>query len=274
MSTMIDQRFSRKKFVFLCLAFALLLCMYTCYALLLPEASGILVFQSNGTTIDASHADQGYIMVRQDPTNKPLKLRLSYGKNTLTYDLNSEGEFEVFPLQMGSGKYSVQIFAQAKGKKFSNVSSTKFDATLESDLTPYLYPNQYVNYNAESPVVQKADELCAGLTTEREKVDAIINFVTTTMVYDYQKAATVTTGYLPCPDNTLFEKTGICFDFSSMIAAMLRSQGIPTQLTIGYADRTYHAWNTIYVDGQWTIIDATATICNTFVSRYTVERFY
>lgn len=274
MSTLTDHGNIKKMLVLCCAAFMLLLAIYGCYALHMPEASGTVVYQSNGTTIDASHADQGYIMVRQDPTSKPLKMRVSFGKYTLTYDLNSEGEFEVFPLQLGSGSYKVQVFAQAKGKKFSNVSSTKFDATLESDLTPYLYPNQYVNFTAESPLILKADELCAGLSTDAEKVDAIIGFVTGNMSYDYEKAATVTTGYLPCPDNTLNEKTGICFDISSLIAAMLRSQGIPVQLTIGYADKTYHAWNMVYLDGEWVIFDATAIICNTHVSRYTIERYY
>lgn len=274
MSTLTDHGYTKKCLALCCAFFMLLLTLYSGLALLLPEAAGTVVFQSNGTTIDASHADQGYIMVRQDPTNKPLKMRVSFGKFTLTYDLNSEGEFEVFPLQMGSGSYKVQIFAQAKGKKYSNVSSTKFEATLENDLTPYMYPNQYVNFTEESPLILKAEELCAGCTTDQEKVDAIIGYVTGNMVYDYDKAATVTTGYLPCPDNTLVENTGICFDFSSLIAAMLRSQGIPVQLTIGYADKTYHAWNMIYLDDQWIIYDATAIICGTQVSRYTIERYY
>lgn len=274
MSAMIDQRLMKKWVLFVCLVFILFLSFYTCYALLLPEASGVTVYQSNGTTIDASHVDQGYIMVRQDPTGKALKMRLSYGKSTLTYDLNSEGEYEVFPLQLGNGSYSVQIFAQAKGNKFSSVSSTKFEATLESELNPYLYPNQYVNFTEDSPLIQKAEELCRGLETDQEKVDAVIHFITENMEYDYKKASTVSSGYLPCPDETLEVKIGICFDLSSLIAAMLRSQGIPVQLTIGYADRTYHAWNTVYLNDEWIVVDATAIICNTKVSRYTVERYY
>ena len=122
MSTLTDHGYSRKYLALCCAFFMLLFAVCSCYALLLPEATGTVVYQSNGTTIDASHADQGYIMVRQDPTNKPLKMRVSFGKYTLTYDLNSEGEYEVFPLQLGSGSYKVQIFAQAGGKKYSSYS--------------------------------------------------------------------------------------------------------------------------------------------------------
>lgn len=36
------------------------------------------------------------------------------------------------------------------------------------------------------------------------------------------------TGYVPNPDKTLTSKKGICFDYASLGAAMLRSVGIPT----------------------------------------------
>lgn len=88
--------------------------------------------------------------------------------------------------------------------------------------------------------------------------------------YDYQLAATVKSGYLPNVDKVLESKKGICFDYAALMTAMLRSQGIPCKLVIGYADTAYHAWinvyiegtgwisNAIYFDGQnWTLLDPT-----------------
>ncbi|MGI6627015.1 MAG: transglutaminase-like domain-containing protein [Bacillota bacterium] len=44
---------------------------------------------------------------------------------------------------------------------------------------------------------------------------------------------------------------GICFDYSSLLASMLRSLDVPTKLVTGYVapDYLYHAWNEVYIEG-------------------------
>ena len=66
------------------------------------------------------------------------------------------------------------------------------------------------------------------------------------------------------------KKSGICFDYAALMTAMLRTQGIPTKLVVGYAGSVYHAWistyteetgwvnNIIYFDGNnWKLMDPT-----------------
>ena len=68
----------------------------------------------------------------------------------------------------------------------------------------------------------------------------------------------------------LAEKKGICFDYASLMAAMLRSQGVPVKLVVGYTGEIYHAWlnvwseedgwvdGLIYFDGKdWKLMDPT-----------------
>ena len=56
-------------------------------------------------------------------------------------------------------------------------------------------------------------------------------------------------GYVPDPDRALSKGSGICYDYASLMAAMTRSQGIPTRLVIGYASKDiYHAWNEVWTD--------------------------
>ena len=44
---------------------------------------------------------------------------------------------------------------------------------------------------------------------------------------------------------------GICFDYASLAAAMLRSLGIPCKLITGYVgESTYHAWNSFYLENE------------------------
>ena len=56
---------------------------------------------------------------------------------------------------------------------------------------------------------------------------------------------------------TLASGTGICFDYASLGAAMLRSLGIPCQVITGYVspDDVYHAWNMVYIDGEWISVE-------------------
>lgn len=77
------------------------------------------------------------------------------------------------------------------------------------------------------------------------------------ITYDNEKAATVSGNYLPDIDETLSTKKGICFDYASLTAAMLRSIGIPAKLAIGYSASVRHAWIDVYIqsvagwNGPW-----------------------
>ena len=57
-------------------------------------------------------------------------------------------------------------------------------------------------------------------------------------------------GYLPVLDTVLAEKKGICFDYAALMAGMLRSQGIPCKLVVGYAGTAYHAWISVWTEAS------------------------
>ena len=59
-------------------------------------------------------------------------------------------------------------------------------------------------------------------------------------------AKTVKSGYLPVLDAVLEKKSGICFDYAALMTGMLRSQGIPCKLVVGYAGQAYHAWISVW----------------------------
>jgi transglutaminase-like putative cysteine protease len=115
-----------------------------------------------------------------------------------------------------------------------------------------LYPNQFCNYNSSTKTVKTGDELVAGISDTIEKVEAIYKYAVDNITYDYQKAKTVQSGYLPKVDDTLKTKKGICFDYSALMTTMLRTQNIPTRLEVGYVGEEYHAWISVYIkDMGW-----------------------
>jgi len=79
-----------------------------------------------------------------------------------------------------------------------------------------------------------------------DKVTEIYHYVISHITYDTHLAETVQTDYLPDVDAILSSGKGICFDYAALMAAMLRSQSIPTKLVIGYTGDVYHAWISVY----------------------------
>lgn len=246
-------------------------------AILLPEAANTVVYEDGETIVDASHSDQGYVMIKHQ-SSKQLKMRLSLGKANLTYDLNNAGEFEAFSLSFGNGEYKVEVFEQTKNKKYSPASALTFSVTVADGSLPFLYPNPYVWYNENTQAVAKGFEVCASAKTDAQKVEAVYRYLLENMTYDYTFAGEVAKGknkgYIPNVDRTLDSQTGICLDFAAIMACMLRTQGVATKLVVGYADKMYHAWNSVLVDGTWYQYDVTMAICNGSVKKYTTDRIY
>ena len=219
---------------------------------LMPVASGTTVLQNTKAKIDASNVADGYIMVAYtESTTSNIKVMMQGPTGTVYYyDLSNSGAYEVFPLSDGNGKYTVNVCKNVSGTTYSVSYSTPINVTLKDEFAPFLLPNQYVNYNANSEVVKKAAELTANSTDTLGKIEAIYNYVVGNFTYDYHRAETVQPGYLPNVDDVLAKRTGICFDYAAVMAAMLRSQNIPCKLVVGYAGTVYHAWINCYSPEQ------------------------
>ena len=253
-SSIMTRRFKRRlnqgrKALLLGLLAASLLSVPSLAQVRTPQASGTTVFSNGSAVIDASNASQGYVMVKYSGGTSRIKVRISKGTE-YTYDLNTAGNYEVFPLTEGSGTYTIKVFQQVQGTSYAQVMSQTVTANIADSQSPFLYPNQFCNFNANSAVVAKAAELTGGISDPLAKVQAVYRYAIDHISYDYQKAASVQSGYLPVPDATLASGKGICFDYAAVMTSMLRSQDIPTKLVIGYTGGTYHAWVSVYLTGQ------------------------
>ena len=203
---------------------------------LTTSAPGTLAKKNDKAVVDYSNTKDGYVMVQYTAqTDKRLKAQVKGPTTTYTYNLTA-GSWATFPLSDGNGSY----------------------------------PNQYVNYAKAPNTVAKAAELTKGVTDPLKKVELVYNYVVQNITYDKQLAANVKSGYLPVLDTVLSKKTGICFDYAALMTGMLRSQGVPCKLVVGYAGTAYHAWisvwtkengwvdGAIYFDGStWQRMDPT-----------------
>ena len=238
-----------------------------------PSAPGTAVKKNASAIMDYSNAKDGYVMIKW--TGEAVKVAVQVtGPNNpekYTYYLRTDGEYDVLPLSDGDGTYKFVVCKNVSGTKYASVLSASISVKLSDGLAPFLRPNQYVNYTENSEVVKKAQKLVKDTEDNLGKVRAVYNWVVTNLSYDYDKARTVQSGYLPDVDKVMEEKKGICFDYAALMSSMLRSQGVPVKLVVGYT-RTgeYHAWinvwseesgwmdSVIYFDGSaWKLMDPT-----------------
>lgn len=274
-----------KKCFYICGLIALLLLLCSCGStgggsranaptVLSPRADGTVVYGNTAVTIDASHTSLGYAMVDYTGGNPKAKMQIT-GPDGGVYTYDLQVGYETFPLTAGSGTYTLVIYENAGGNEYTTAFTQSLDVTLEDAFSPFLYPNQYVWYTADSAVVPLSQQLGEGADTDLDVITQVYDYVTTTIQYDDALAQSVTSGYLPNLDTILETQKGICFDYAALMTALLRIQNLPTRLEIGYAGSAYHAWISVYTaekgwvenviefDGSdWTLMDPTLAANN------------
>lgn len=214
-----------------------------------PEAPGTEVIGSSPLLIDISNRNNGYIMALYSGNAAKASIQIT-GPDGVSYKyfLTPSESYVSLPLTAGNGTYEIGGYENITDNKYAVLFAESTEVQLESELLPFLYPNQYVSFNSDTKAVATASETVAGASDDLGAVADIYHFVIEHVVYDEEKAASVSSGYLPDVDETLETGKGICFDYAALTAAMLRSQDIPTRLEIGYSGDIYHAWISVYTE--------------------------
>ena len=242
-------------------------------SVLIPEASGVTVFESDFYSIDVSNASRGYVMVNYHGDSEKVKLQITLPDATpYTYLITQTNQWLTYPLPGGNGSYNIDLYevADLANDLYAVVFTQGLEVTIEDEFLPFLYPNNYVDFTPQSAAIALGKDLATGATSDLDVITSVYGYVIKNISYDTEKADTVTYGYLPNVDDTLETGKGICFDYASLMTAILRSQGIPTKLEVGYAGELYHAWISCYVDeigwvdniiqfdgANWTLMDPT-----------------
>lgn len=204
--------------------------------------------------VDTSCLEDGYVGAVGQSGSR-LKFQVSKDGQSYNYDLPNDGTPIICPLNMGDGAYTFTVFQNTSESRYVALFTTSADVAMYNEAAPYLVPSFYCDYNEGSACVARARELTAGAQNQGDAVAAVYNYIVSNISYDSNKASQLadSAGYVPNPDATLASGTGICFDYSSLAAAMLRSVGIPCQIVTGNVspNNVYHAWNMVYIDGTW-----------------------
>ena len=226
-------------------------------AMLLSAAPEIHVAECGEASIDHSNLAQGYFMVNYHGENPDIKLRVNKDGEECVYVLEQKhhNKYTAFPLTEGSGEYSVVIYEHKYGTTYLEIFSKRFYAEIEDEPLPYLYPSNLVNYSEDSIAVNQAAALAETANTDADVIRETLDYVLETIDYDHQFAENAPPNYIPDIDSVIEAGKGICLDMATVMAAMLRSQGIPAKVKIGDVqngeETVYHAWVSVYAtDGS------------------------
>lgn len=238
----------------------------------LPETPGTLAQANDAETafIDYSNTAEGYICIKDTSDTDRVQIQITNPDGSVYPYPLAMGDWEAFPLTCGDGSYTANVLEHLSGDQYAIALSLTLDVKLNDEFRPFLYPNQYVDYGKDSRAIALGCKLSDQSADDLNYISNVYNFVTQNITYDTELAANLPNNYIPDVDHTLETKTGICFDYASLMTAMLRSQGIPTKLQVGYSGTVYHAWistwlketgwvdNIIEFDGKsWTLMDPT-----------------
>ena len=140
-----------------------------------------------------------------------------------------------------------------------------------------------------SDIQNEAKNIVSSATSDRQKVKAIYDWVTTNIAYNYGML-NGTVSYKTSALETYTNRNSVCSGYANLTAAMCSAVGIPCRVVTGFATgveadstvgdvwslydaylkngdlKTFmqrmtpyenHAWNEAYVDGEWIILDTT-----------------
>ncbi|MDR7871441.1 MAG: transglutaminase-like domain-containing protein [Tissierellaceae bacterium] len=228
--------------------------------------SMLFIFTFVFTSLGQAYGGSSYLISMND--NRTLNInsldfdddiRVLVEKDDNKYYYSLMASDEVLPLQLGKGKYTIKILENVSGNRYKVLEKQTLNLDKFNEKDAFLVSAQPVVWEKDGQEVKLAEDLTKGLENDKDKIKAIYDYIVKNINYDYNKIKKLDNNYVPNNIDTLKTLSGICYDYSSLFAAMLRSLNIPTKLVKGYKNdiSTYHAWNEVLINDNWVIIDTT-----------------
>ena len=134
----------------------------------------------------------------------------------------------------------------------------------------YLGPSILVQ-STSPEIIQLAQQLTAGKTTDAQKVKAVHDWVMDNIRYNVGQFQAIEQGrgqgIAFDALTVLHTRSSICNGYSTLTAALLRAVGVRTKIVLGVGGpgaargtgscNANHAWNEVVVNGHWMSVDTT-----------------
>ncbi len=128
---------------------------------------------------------------------------------------------------------------------------------MPDDVLHYLLPSRYCpsDYLA---IINQAIQVVGQAEPGYDQAEAIRAWINANIRYEYGTSDSTTSGA-----DTLYNKVGVCRDFTHLGISLCRALSIPARMVVGYLHELkpmdLHAWFETYINGRWYTFDATQT---------------
>ena len=108
------------------------------------------------------------------------------------------------------------------------------------------------NGNAKLAVIDIVSQLTNVTMSERDKVKVIHDWIVNNTRYGElsDRQDQFMTG-------VLYQRQAVCAGYADLFSYAMAVLGIPCELVTGYVDGGDHAWNRVFIEGEWKYIDVT-----------------
>jgi len=209
-------------------------------------------------TINTDKVTLGLVQVQYTgDLAKPVKVMVDANGDKDVYSIRNNNPGYV-PLQKGQGTYTISVLQQIEGTKYKPLKSASVNVGDVDINKMYTSPSLLVNFDGTMKAIQGYAAMTKDKATD-DRISVLYKDIVKNYSYDFDKAKNLPGDYVPVIDDMYASKKGICYDYSVLFASLLRDNGIPTKVIMGYAPEItdYHAWNEIYMDGKWVTVDTT-----------------
>lgn len=244
-----------------------------------PQSNIKIAFEGLRVTVTGKIPPEGVDRVTTD-RGADIKLTTSGGEFTATIDYRSGADgFTTFRIYEKSGSRCNYRVKFADGAvclpDCSEVAEKNINVTEKAVEQPLEQVSEYVALGSDKQTVREilltvkelSDEICAGLSSEYDKLRAIENWVANNIYYDYPAfdrgvpEETLTLKYI------LENKSTVCGGYSNLTAALAAAQGIEiynvhgTGAEGGYCfeenpSEATHEFNFAVIDGRVIWLDS------------------
>lgn len=228
------------------------------------------VYSNKYVKINTNTANKGYVEVEYIELNGfdinvaiCCDLINQYGgKCRWHYDTGNKGKCKIkVPLTYGNREYTISVTSAMKNEstglgRASKKAELTVNLTNVSNTGAFLLSTGEVIFDADKMFIKKATELSQGCKNDFEKVAKIYDWLTNYLRYKDTEYTAL--GIYKCDLDKLYLRgTGVCYDYAVILAAMLRSQGIPSRVVFGkyanYMPEEGHVWNEVYIQSSGSI---------------------
>lgn len=185
--------------------------------------------------------------------------------------MTSKGRFDnSLYIATGPGLYIVKAYVS----KNKDATDRTYEFTKEFRIRNkdtrdgnFILPTNMVQSD-NSEIVTLVNSLTRGATSDKEKIAKIFDYIIKNIKYDYPGYQDNSYKTKPYDAVTILHlKVTVCAGYSNLLAAMARAAGIKAKVINGQiiseGQLIEHAWNKVYIDGKWEIIDSTWSVGRT-----------